>query len=169
MSAVFLVGFMGAGKSTVGPILARELGTRFVDMDDVITAQAKMSVEEIFEREGEPGFRVREHDALESLQGTDAVVSCGGGVVTSPENRALLRDQGRVVWLRVSADVAFERASHGAGRPLLAEGRAGFDRRFEDREALYAQVAELQVSTDEFTPARVAQEIKARLGRAEHQ
>ena len=119
-SNVFLVGLMGAGKSTVGRILARRLGKRFVDTDHEIEKRNGVTIPVIFEIEGEEGFRKREQEVLTDLaQEPDLVLSTGGGIVLRPDNRAVLREQGFVVYLSARPELLAERTRHDRSRPLL--------------------------------------------------
>lgn len=150
MRHVLLIGFMGAGKSTVGRLVARRLGMPFVDLDKTIAAEAGRSISDIFAAEGEAGFREAESRAVRSLEHlpSPTVVACGGGVVVSDENRTLLKRLGTVVYLEVSAEEALARVGNGSGRPMLA-GRGGemTTALLHSREALYEAVADLRVCT----------------------
>ncbi len=161
MSHVYLVGFMGAGKSTVGRLLAARLEMPFVDLDERIEARSGRSVDEIFAATGEPGFRVREHDELVSLeQESPAIVACGGGVILSDENRAFLKRTGTVVYVKVTAAEALARVGDSHTRPLLAGGGAQIASTIlQAREALYRAVADITVDTVGKTPDRVVDEI----------
>jgi shikimate kinase len=159
VSHVFLIGFMGAGKSTVGGILAARLGLPFVDLDSEITRNAGRSIPEIFDAEGEQGFRSRETAALTALANVPAsVVACGGGIVLIDENRRLLKQTGVVVYLKVSAEEAIARIGDTTGRPLLAHGDAAHMAAtlLATRETLYGTVADAVVDTGGLTPERVA-------------
>lgn len=145
---LFLVGPMGAGKSTIGRLLAARLGRRFVDMDEEIAAASGRSIPRIFQEEGEDAFRRLERDALRRLraEGGDLVVATGGGVVLDPANRRLLRE-GIVVWLDAPPEVTAARTAGDANRPLLAgvdplEKAQELDRK---RRPLYAEVADHRV------------------------
>jgi len=160
MATLWLVGMMGAGKTSVGPLVAARLGMAFVDLDEVVAAAAGRSVAEIFAVEGETGFRRREAAALVETAGSAAVVACGGGVVLAPENVALLRRTGLVVWLEASAEALEERVGHGEGRPLLAgEGRPSLRTLLAAREAAYRGAAHRQVATGGRRPEEVAEEV----------
>jgi shikimate kinase len=118
---IFLVGFMATGKTTVGRILAARLGWDLVDLDDVIAREAGRSVTQIFEAEGEAGFRVREARALaDASVGARTVVATGGGAACREENLQVMLRAGRVVGLAITPQEAVRRARGGAGRPLLA-------------------------------------------------
>lgn len=120
---ITLIGFMGAGKSAIGAMLARKLDMQFVDLDEVVSREAGKSISEIFAQEGEEGFRERESDALRrELSGGEKVLSCGGGIILRDENVELLRERSRVYLLDISAEKAMERLPSGDGRPLLEEG-----------------------------------------------
>lgn len=115
----FLIGFMGAGKTTLGREIARRLSLPFFDLDEEIEREAGLSVMEIFDRFGEPGFRRREQASLKSLieRRDRGVIATGGGAFTQPENRELMERSGRTVWLNVSTDAILARGSSRT-RPL---------------------------------------------------
>jgi shikimate kinase len=116
---IYLTGFMGAGKSTVGRLLAARLEVPFVDLDAEIEAEAARPVAEIFAADGEPSFRRREREALRGTSDLErCVVATGGGAPVAPDNRAWMRAHGRVVWLDVPWDRLLERLGSGEGRPL---------------------------------------------------
>lgn len=152
---LILVGFMGSGKSTVGRRLARALQWRFVDLDRMIELEAGRPIPEIFEAEGEAGFRAREQAALKKALGrTFQVIACGGGIVTVPENIALLKSGGHVFCLRASLQTVRTRVGKDPNRPLAAHLEA----LFEARRPLYAQF-EHQVDTDMGDQKRVVRDI----------
>lgn len=155
---VLLIGFMGAGKSSVGRVLATHLGAPFVDLDDLITTRAVRTVPQIFAEEGEPGFRELESAALESLVGeSPTVVACGGGIVGREENRRMLHRLGTVVYLSVTAEESIRRCGAGTERPLLADRSAEeIADLLAKREPLYTEVADITVDTDELPPDVVA-------------
>ena len=129
---VILVGFMGAGKSTVGRLLARRLGRCFVETDAIITAREGRSIPEIFAERGEPYFRHLEAEALEALADKCGhVVATGGGFPCAPGAMDRLLDLGTVVWLAADFDAVYARANRVGGRPMLA------DRSVEEAAALY--------------------------------
>ncbi len=117
---IFLVGFMGSGKTTVGRLLARRLGWSFADLDDRIVSAAGMPIQELFARQGEAAFRAREMDVLRSAAAERrTVLATGGGAACRAENLALMLGAGRVVALGVSPAEAVRRAGPASGRPLL--------------------------------------------------
>lgn len=117
---VALVGMMGVGKSTVGKKLAESLGSPFVDSDDEIVRAAGLSVQEIFERHGEPEFRRGERRVIERLlNGPPIVLATGGGAYMDPDTRALLKEKATTVWLRADLDLIWKRVNRRDTRPLL--------------------------------------------------
>lgn len=158
-----LIGFMGAGKSAVGGLLARRLGMEFVDLDEVISREAGRSVEEIFELEGEESFRHRESRALrEELRRDGLVLACGGGVVLRPGNVKLLRERCAVFYLRASRESILRRVGEGEGRPLLAGGQVAerVEELMSRREEAYRKAAHFVVETDGRSVEEVAEEIE---------
>lgn len=147
-SNIYLVGLMGAGKTTIGRQLARRLGRRFFDSDHEIVARTGVPIPTIFEIEGEEGFRRRESLAIAELtSGTDIVLATGGGVVLSPENRKRLHDTGWVVYLNVPPAMLFERTRLDRNRPLLrVENPLGkLEELHALRDPLYRETAHLVV------------------------
>lgn len=170
MSHLLLTGFMGAGKSTVGVLVAERLGLPFVDLDTVIEEREGRGIPAIFSESGEEAFRCAETDALASLEGEpDSVVACGGGVVLRDENRMRLKHLGRVYYLVVTAEEALARIGEDPGRPLL-EGEAGrmAATLLEGRSALYAAVADERVETAGRAPAEIADDIVRRVRERGH-
>lgn len=119
---IFLVGFMGAGKTTVGRALARDLEYDFFDLDELIAARVGKSVQEIFVELGEPEFRRLESEAIQSCKGmVRAVIALGGGAYVSPENQTLLREIGKSVWLDCPLEICMSRIAGDKSRPLLGD------------------------------------------------
>ena len=143
---VVLVGFMGAGKTTVGNIMAERLGQPFVDSDVLIEQRLGRDIRDIFRTEGEPYFRQLEHDTVAGLvRGPDAVIALGGGAVEDPRTRAVLRNA-RVVYLRVSYDEAMARVRSDEFRPMLH--RPDLDEVYKRRLSAYEDISVLTVDTD---------------------
>lgn len=161
---ILLVGAPGSGKSTVGKLLAAQLGLDFIDVDAVIEERAGKPISEIFVDDGEPAFRaLEEATTLELLDG-QAVISLGGGAVLSAATRHALADQ-QVVWLQVSAGAAADRVGLNSARPLLLGNvRGRLIQLLNQRIPLYAEVASLTVETDSRTADEVVAVIVAELG-----
>jgi shikimate kinase len=161
---IVLVGFMGAGKTTVGNLLAAELGVPFLDSDQVIEQRAGRPVRRIFAEDGEPAFRALEHQVIaELLDGPDprsAVLALGGGAPEHPGTRDRLT-RAQVVYLQVGYDQALRRVGGDRGRPLLA--RPDLPDLYQRRLALYAGVATLTVPTDGRRPEAITGDILARV------
>ena len=157
--SVAIVGYMGSGKTTLGRLLARTTGLEFVDLDRTITKMAGKEIPEIFADHGEERFRDLEHEALrDAIEGNSpCVVACGGGVVTRPENRALLQ-RVTTVFLREDVGVLYGRTRE-PGRPLRAASREEFESRYVARLPLYMEVADLEVDVDGRPPYRVVEEV----------
>ena len=147
---IFLVGMMGAGKTSVGRALAKRLNKVFYDSDHVIEERTGVKIPVIFEIEGEPGFRHRESAVLDELTALDDVVlATGGGAVLAQENRDRLRTRGTVVYLRASVKDLLNRTRHDKNRPLLqtADPRARLNELYEMRDPLYREAAHVTIDT----------------------
>ena len=147
---IFLVGMMGAGKTTVGRTLARRLKLRFIDSDHEIEVRCGVKIPVIFEIEGEAGFRSREAQALAELTVLEGIVlATGGGAVLREDNRRLLGARGIVIYLRATPEHLFERVRQDRNRPLLATGDplARLRQLYRERDPLYREVADLVVDT----------------------
>jgi len=155
--AVVLVGFMGAGKTTVGHIIAERLGLPFVDSDVLIEQRLGRAIRDIFTTEGEAYFRQLEHVTVADLvRGPEAVIALGGGAVEDPRSRAVLRDA-RVVYLRVSYDEAMSRVKSDEFRPMLH--RPDLDEVYQRRVPVYEDLSVLTVDTGGRRPGAVALEV----------
>ncbi|PAU60238.1 shikimate kinase I [Pseudomonas sp. PIC25] len=166
MRNVILVGPMGAGKSTIGRLLAKELRFPFKDSDKEIEQRTGADIPWIFDVEGEQGFRDREQAMLAELCDLGGVVlATGGGAVLRPENRQALRAGGRVVYLYTSVAQQLDRTARDRNRPLLRTADPGAVLRglMEIRDPLYREIADIIVETDERPPRMVVQEILERL------
>jgi shikimate kinase len=147
---IFLVGMMGAGKTTVGKFLAHQTGNIFLDSDEEIQHRTGVSISHIFDIEGEAGFRQREASVIKDLVTRDNIVlATGGGAVLSEQNRIALRDNGIVVYLKSTVHDLWQRTRHDRNRPLLqtVDPRAKIKELFELRDPLYTQVADLVMPT----------------------
>lgn len=166
LAPLFLVGPMGAGKTTIGRHLARLLGKSFVDLDSEIEQRCGADIAWIFDVEGEEGFRKRESAVLRDLCGKgNMVLATGGGVVLSKDNRALLERSGMVVYLAVDPQVLYGRMQQDTKRPLLqVEDKQGaIEQIVQEREPLYREVADLIFDGHKKTPQAAAQELAALL------
>lgn len=159
---IFLVGLMGAGKSTIGRRLAQELGRQFRDSDNEIENKTGVSIDVIFDIEGEQGFRRRETGMLKELVGERGIVlATGGGAALAPENRELLRDNGLVIYLKASAERLAGRVRLDRHRPLLRSGDK-LERMRElmiERDPIYQQLADVVVETNNSSVPCVVREI----------
>jgi shikimate kinase len=147
---IFLVGLMGAGKTSVGKLLARRLGKAFYDCDQEIERATGVKIPVIFEIEGEAGFRAREARMLAELAvRSDIVLATGGGAVLSAENRKLLAGNGVVVYLRAVVADLWQRTRHDRNRPLLKtdEPLARLEQLFAERDPLYRGIADIIVDS----------------------
>ncbi len=167
---IFLIGPMGAGKSTIGAPLAERLKRPFFDMDHMIAGKTGCSIPEIFADGGEGNFRALEERTLAELRtGTPpAVVATGGGVVLSAANRKRMISSGTAIWLDAPAEVAAQRIRGDANRPLLRGVDALQKARELDRmrRPLYASIASYMVRTDQLAPTDAVEDILEFLGTA---
>lgn len=169
-TCLFLIGMPGSGKSTIGRGLAKLLGRQFIDLDQQIEARCGVAIPVIFEIEGEQGFRKRETQVLsEVAQQPDVVVATGGGAILAPENQAILRDQGMVVYLKATVDELLRRTSRDKNRPLLAtnDPRAKLEQLFQVRGPIYESLADMVVESGSTSVASVVQKIAAKLKKTE--
>lgn len=160
---IYLLGFMGSGKSTIGALLARQLGWPFIDLDDIIEAGQGLSIVEIFDAAGEPFFRQVEHAALTEVSKTEpAVVALGGGTfVQKPNLDFILETGGTTIWLDCSVEEIRRRCAGLTNRPLFRDPES-FSRLFNQRLSYY-QLAEYRVVTEGREPQEVVEQI-LRLG-----
>lgn len=169
MRNVFLVGPMGAGKSTIGRLLAKELGYPFKDSDREIEARTGADIPWIFDVEGEDGFRQREEAMIaELVQEQGIVLATGGGVVMRESNRRALGENGLVVYLRTSVEQQLQRTAKDRQRPLLqtADPEKVLRDLMAKRDPLYREIAHLIIDTDQRGPKVVVNTIVAELGRS---
>jgi len=155
---LFLVGMPGSGKSTLGRVLARNLGKSFVDADHELERRLGVSISTIFEIEGEETFRSREEETLARLvQRVDIVLATGGGAVLRGPNRDRLRTGGTVLYLHTTPETTFERTRHSKNRPLLqtADPLARARALYAHRDPLYRETADLVIEVDQQKSAQV--------------
>ncbi|MGC9456283.1 MAG: shikimate kinase AroK [Halothiobacillaceae bacterium] len=159
---IFLIGPMGAGKSTIGKALASATGLAFVDSDREIEERTGAAIPLIFEIEGEAGFRDRESAMIDELtQKTGIVLATGGGAIMRPENREALKARGTVVYLHAPVAQQLARTAHDTNRPLLqTEDRAArLTELMKLREPLYREIADIVVLTDGQGPRKIVNQI----------
>lgn len=158
LGRLFLIGMMGAGKSTVGRLLARRSGFDFIDCDRELEARSGVTIATIFELEGEAGFRRREAALIDELtQRERTVLATGGGAILDEGNRQHLHERGLVIYLRATADEILRRTQKDRGRPLLQtpDRRARVTHLLAEREPLYEQTADLIVQSNAGNPNRL--------------
>lgn len=163
---VFLIGPMGAGKSTIGRHLAELLGKEFQDSDQEIEKRTGASIPLIFEIEGEAGFRSRESSVLDDLtRKTNLVLATGGGVILSLDNRRTLHSRGMVVYLHAPLETLLQRTRRDRHRPLLqtTDRRRTLEDILKTREPIYRQTADMVIETAHRSPVSVAREIARKL------
>jgi shikimate kinase len=163
MRALWLVGMMGSGKTTVGEIIARRTGVEFIDTDSLIEAELDRPISSVWATEGEDAFRAVESERIRRVvaAGHDSVVATGGGVVIQPGNIELMRSSGTVVWLQADPDQLASRVAGSDDRPLLA-GWSDEERLaalLADRAEAYAIAAHHRVETGSKQPEEIAREV----------
>ncbi len=159
---IFLIGFMGAGKTTVSWKLGERSGVEVLDTDQMLVEQEGKSISRIFEEDGETYFRDRETELLKNLQGRKpAVISCGGGVPLREENGLLMKQCGKVVWLNATPETIYERVKNSTDRPLLnGNMNVPYIRSLmESRREAYASCASHIIDTDGRSFAEIVEEI----------
>jgi shikimate kinase len=164
---IFFVGLMGAGKTTVGRLLAKNLGAVFYDTDQEIEKRTGVRVPVIFEMEGEGGFRKREIGMIDELsQMQNIVLATGGGAVIAPENREHLKSRGIVIYLRASVQDLYIRTRFDRNRPLLqnTNAQAKLQELFSARDPLYREVATYIVDTGNQPVINIVQKIEELIG-----
>ena len=144
MKRIYLIGMPGSGKSTVGRLLAKQLNYQFIDLDGMIEKDALMFIDEIFEKYGEAKFRELETESLKKLPDGDLVISCGGGIVTKKENKALMT--GYKIYLDTEIEIIRERLKEDYIRPLLQ--KKSLDTLYQERYLKYLDFSDLMISND---------------------
>jgi len=167
---IFLVGMMGAGKTTLGRALSHRLKREFADTDRVLVERTGVPIATIFEIEGEEGFRRREGAVLAELAERDGlVIATGGGAVLSEANRVVMREHGIVIYLRARVESLWERTRHDTSRPLLAtpDPRATLAELLEKRDPLYREAAHIVIETGSQSAGSLIGRVLAALRRHE--
>ncbi|MCP3025701.1 shikimate kinase [Halobacillus sp. A5] len=154
---IYLIGYMGSGKTTIAKKLSLTLNVEYIEMDESIEEEAGMSIPKIFEHYGEEYFRELETNLLRSLRG-DKIVSTGGGVILKEENRELLQ-KGTVVFLHALFETIDERLSNDEHRPLWSAGRETNQKRYEQRLPLYQTLADYTIQVDHKTEEAITKEV----------
>lgn len=166
MKNIYLIGFMGTGKSTVAGVLAKKLGAECVEMDWMIEAGQQMTITEIFKKYGEAHFRDLETELLRSFAEEEhMVVSCGGGSVLREENAELMKKNGKIVLLTARPETIYERVKDSTNRPVLNANMSVeyIHELMEKRNTRYEAVADICVETDEKNAEEICAEIIARI------
>lgn len=162
---IFLIGFMGVGKSTIAKILASELGAKLVEMDETIEAEAGITINEIFEKYGETHFRDLESALVERIADEGGVVvSCGGGAVLREENVTNMKKNGTIIFLSATPETIYERVHTSTNRPLL-NGNMNVEyiaQLMERRRAVYEGAADITIITDGKEKSEIIEEIQKR-------
>ena len=164
--SLILVGMMGAGKTTVGRLLARRLKRDFFDADEEIERRCGVRIPVIFDIEGEAGFRARETQVIAELCALDnAVLATGGGAVLAEENRRRIAMRGTVIYLHARAAHLWQRVRHDRNRPLLAtaDPQKRLEELYAERDPLYREVADLVIDTGKQSVQTLAKDLLARL------
>jgi shikimate kinase len=169
--SLFLVGLMGAGKTTIGKTLAKQLNKTFYDADHVLEERTGVRIPVIFEIEGEAGFRKREEEVIETLTGlSNVVVATGGGVVLAAANRVRLKAAGTVIYLHGRPEDLFQRTRHDKNRPLLQTGDRLHKLRelYKIRDPLYREVADIVMDTGRQSAHNLTENLKQLLVELAH-
>lgn len=159
---IYLIGFMGTGKTTISHKLQQLTQAEEIDMDAWIVDKNGMSINDMFEKYGETYFRDRETDAIREIAGyAPAIVSCGGGAVLRDQNTQMMKETGKIVLLTATPETIYERVKDSTDRPLLNGNMnvAHIAELMEKRRELYAKACDISVATDGKTPQAIAEEI----------
>ncbi|WP_409251336.1 shikimate kinase [Bacillus sp. SCS-153A] len=149
---IFLIGFMGTGKTTIGNVLAQKLQCPCVDTDQLIEEKYSMRIKEIFEEYGEERFREMETETLQELKEEEIVVMTGGGMADRKVNRELMKEKGKVVWLNCEFNEIIKRIANDASRPLVMQkGLTGLKSLYEKRLPVYDSAADYTIETSAIT------------------
>ncbi|ALX48069.1 shikimate kinase [Lentibacillus amyloliquefaciens] len=162
MKTLYLIGFMGSGKSTVGQLLHHDTGASYLDTDQMVVEKYG-EIAAIFQREGELQFRHYETDVLKQVPEKDYIVSTGGGIVERKENMAFLKDRGFVIYLDTSFAEITQRLGNDTSRPLWGKAEPDKKELYQRRRERYLEVADMTIATDGKTPQEITAEILHRL------
>ncbi len=163
---IFLIGMMGAGKTTVGKLLAKRQGKTFIDSDEVIQQRTGVSISHIFDVEGEAGFRQRESGIIQELvHGHNIILATGGGAILKQQNREALRGHGVVVYLKSTVNDLWLRTRHDRSRPLLqtANPKEKLKELYEQRDPLYLETADLVIPTGKQSVQSLVEQLEHRI------
>lgn len=163
---IALTGFMGTGKTTVGKILAENMQMDFMETDSIIELRTGKKIPEIFRDNGEEAFREIEKMVIKEVaENKNLIVSCGGGVVTDQENVEQLKKRGKIILLNAKEETVINRVANSTDRPLLntEDWQDRVHELMSKRLPMYKKAADIEVDTDELTPAEVAEKIKSKL------
>ena len=163
---IFLVGLMGAGKTTIGKLLAKRLKKTFIDCDHELEHRTGVKIPLIFELEGEAGFRDREAALIQELtQRPEIILATGGGAVLRKENRDALAQNGTVIYLNAKVEDLWLRTQHDKNRPLLqtADPKAKLSELFAQRDPLYREIADIVITSGQQNVQHAAREVERRL------
>lgn len=158
---VFLCGFMGCGKTTIGQLAAKKMGCAFYDTDELIVENQGMSIPEIFEKKGEPYFRQVEAEIVKSMCGKSAVISCGGGAMLNPDTAKYIAEAGeKIVFLDVDFDTCYERISGDTNRPIVVNNtKEQLKAIFDNRHAVYLANSTIRIDVCG-SPVEMAEEVR---------
>lgn len=168
MDNIFFIGLMGAGKTTIGRLLAKQMGKDFYDSDVEIERKTGVKIPLIFELEGEAGFRKRETAVIEELsQLKNIVMATGGGAVLLPENRAFLKNNGKIIYLRAKVNDLYQRTRNDKSRPLLQGDHVEqkLERLYIERNPIYTDLADCIVDTGAQSAAEITNYIEQMLAK----
>jgi shikimate kinase len=163
---IFLVGLMGAGKTTIGKLLAKRLKKTFIDCDHELEHRTGVKIPLIFELEGEAGFRDREAALIKELtQRPEIILATGGGAVLRKENREALAQNGTVIYLNAKVEDLWLRTQHDKNRPLLqtADPKAKLTELYAQRDPLYREIADIVITSGQQNVQHAAREVERRL------
>ena len=164
---IFIIGPMGSGKTTIGRQIAKSLNMEFIDSDHEIEKRTGVDIPFIFEKEGESGFRKREHEIIHELcTQTDIVLATGGGAVIDSDNRSALKGNGIVIYLQTPVAELLKRTSRDKNRPLLQteDPKAKLEKLMQEREGFYKEVSDLIIDTGNRSAKDVVKEIIEKIG-----